>query len=94
MAFGGDPFGQQQASFQNQGRLARASMAQEGASTNQQIQTIGTQIQADAMKNAAQRRQIMQETATKINEMRRDTTINRAKSANKLHNKWLQQVMA
>lgn len=94
MAGGVGDFGQMGNSMMNQQRLAGASMQQENASTNQQVATIGTQIQADAMKQAAQRRQIMQETATKINEMRRETTLNRAKSANKLHNKWVQQVMS
>ena len=35
-----------------------------------------------------------QETKTKINEMHRETYINRAKSAKKIHNKILQHIMS
>ena len=38
--------------------------------------------------------QIQQETKTKVAEMFRESTLNRAKSASKIHGKWVQQMMA
>ena len=51
-------------------------------------------MQSEQQKTAAQIHQIQEETKTKVAEMYRDTTLNRAKSATKLHSKWVQQIMA
>ncbi len=91
-----DAMGAQQQIFSmmQQQRMAQAQMMQEGAQTTQSIMTINQQIRSDAKKQQAQRHQIRQETATKVNEMARETNLNRAKSAKKLHDKTLQYVMS
>ncbi len=91
-----DAMGAQQQIFSmmQQQRMAQAQMMQEGAQTTQSIMTINQQIRSDAKKQQAQRHQIRQETATKVNEMARETNLNRAKSAKKIHDKTLQYVMS
>lgn len=92
--FLGSGGGQAAFSALQQGRMANAQMMQEGAQTTQNIMTIHQQIRSDAMKQQAQRHQIRQETATKVNEMARETNLNRAKSATKIHNKTVQFIMS
>lgn len=52
----------------------------------QQAMTIQTQIMADAKKQQMQRFKIMYDTQTKIFEIMQDTTINKAKTADKAAN--------
>ena len=59
-----------------------------------QTQQIAAQIDSENKKTAAQIHQINQETKTKVAEMFRESTLNRAKSASKIHQKWVQQIMA
>lgn len=54
----------------------------------QQANTIHTQIAADAMKQRAQRWQILADTQTKIFEIVQDVTLEKAKTADKLYKKW------
>lgn len=76
---------QQFNSMNNMSALQGAQMTQENASTAQQIQTIGTQIQAEAQKAEAQRHQIRMETQNKIREMANETMNNRLKTSDKHH---------
>ena len=76
---------QQMNSMMNQSALQGAQMQQENASTAQQIETIQTQIQAEAQKAQAQRHQIMMETQNKIREMANETMNNRLKTSDKNH---------
>lgn len=76
---------QQMNSAANQSALQGAQMSQENASTAQQIETIQTQIQAEAQKAQAQRHQIMMETQNKIREMANETMNNRLKTSDKNH---------
>ncbi len=70
------------------GMANAASMTQMIQSDYQQAQTIGTQMQADAQKNQMRRWQIMQDTQTKIFEIQQDVTVNKAKTQDKMFNKW------
>ena len=74
------------------GLLTSAQQAQ----TSEQNQTaqIAAQMQSEEMKPQAQIHQIEQETNTKVAEMFRETNLNRAKSASKIHDKWVQQIMS
>lgn len=84
MAFDmGNIFNQQSAN--NMGALQGAQSAQESNSTQQQIATIQTQMQAENMKATEQRHQIMMETMNKIRDMRNETHMNRLKSSDKHH---------
>jgi len=50
--------------------------------------TIGTQIQADNQKQQMQRWKILQDTQTKIFEIQQDVTVNKARTQDKMFNKW------
>ena len=65
-----------------------ASFAQMAASDYQQAQTIYTQMQADAQTQQMNRWKILQDTQTKIQEIQQDVTVNRAKSQDKMFDKW------
>ena len=65
-----------------------ASMAQMAASDLQNAQTIYTQMQADAQKQEMSRWKILQDTQTKIFEIQQDVTVNKAKTQDKMFNKW------
>ncbi len=54
----------------------------------QQAQTIQTQIGADAQKQQMSRWKILQDTQTKIFEIQQDVTVNKAKTQDKMFNKW------
>ncbi len=54
----------------------------------QQAQTIQTQIGADAQKQQMERWKILQDTQTKIFEIQQDVTVNKAKTQDKMYNKW------
>ena len=54
----------------------------------QQSQTIQTQIGADAQKQQMERWKILQDTQTKIFEIQQDVTVNKAKTQDKMYNKW------
>ena len=70
------------------GMANAASMTQMIQSDYQQAQTIGTQMMADSQKNQMRRWQIMQDTQTKIFEIQQDVTVNKAKTQDKMFNKW------
>ncbi len=74
------------------GMANAASMTQMVQSDYQQAQTIGTQMQADSQKNQMRRWQIMQDTQTKIFEIQQDVTVNKAKTQDKMFNKWDQYI--
>ena len=65
-------------------------VAQQQMSANdlQNAMTIATQIQADAQKQQMQRWKILQDTQTKIFEIQQDVTVNKAKTQDKLFDKW------
>ena len=65
-----------------------ASWAQTQANDFQNAQTIYTQIQAQAQRQEMQRWQIATDTQTKIMEIQQETTVNRAKTQDKLFKKW------
>lgn len=50
--------------------------------------TIGIQMQADAQKQQMERWKILQDTQTKIFEIQQDVTVNKAKTTDKMFNKW------
>ena len=54
----------------------------------QNAQTISTQIASSAQKSEMERWKILQDTQTKVFEMQQEVTVNRAKSQDKLFNKW------
>ncbi|MHB2020774.1 MAG: hypothetical protein ACYCW6_27870 [Candidatus Xenobia bacterium] len=58
----------------------------------QNAQTIGVQMQADAQKQQMQRWQILEDTQTKIQQLQQEVTVNRAKTQDKIHNKWDQYI--
>ncbi len=76
------------------GELASAQQAQTASSEQNQSAQIGAQMESEQQKTQAQIHQIQEETKTKVSEMFRDTNLNRAKSASKIHGKWVQQIMA
>ncbi|MGM9998213.1 MAG: hypothetical protein ACI38Q_02275 [Candidatus Bruticola sp.] len=65
-----------------------ASMVQMQTSDLQNAQTIYTQIEADSQKQQMQRWQILEDTQTKIMEIQQDVTVNRAKTQDKMFDKW------
>lgn len=65
-----------------------ASWAQMQANDFQNAQTIYTQIQAQDQRQEMQRWQIATDTQTKIMEIQQETTVNRAKTQDKLFKKW------
>ena len=64
------------------------SVGQMQMSDYQQAQTISTQIAATAQKSEMERWKILQDTQTKIFEIQQEVTVNRAKTQDKLFNKW------
>ena len=54
----------------------------------QQAQTIQTQIGADTQKQQMERWKILQDTQTKVFEIQQDVTVNKAKTQDKMFNKW------
>lgn len=64
------------------------SIGQMQMSDYQQAQTISTQIAATAQKSEMERWKILQDTQTKIFEIQQEVTVNRAKTQDKLFNKW------
>ena len=50
--------------------------------------TISTQMQADNQKQQMQRWKILQDTQTKIFEIQQDVTVNKARTQDKMFNKW------
>ena len=64
------------------------SMMQMQQSDFQGALTIGTQIQADAQKQQMERWKILEDTQTKIFEIQQDVTVNKAKTQDKMYNKW------
>ena len=65
-----------------------ASWPQMQANDFQNAQTIYTQIRAQAQRQEMQRWQIATDTQTKIMEIQQETTVNRAKTQDKLFKKW------
>ncbi|MBQ7501175.1 hypothetical protein IJT93_12740 [bacterium] len=70
------------------GMASAMSALQMITSDYQQAQTISTQIQADAQTQQMNRWKILQDTQTKIQEIQQDVTVNRAKSQDKMFDKW------
>ena len=70
------------------GMASAMSALQMITSDCQQAQTISTQIQADAQTQQMNRWKILQDTQTKIQEIQQDVTVNRAKSQDKMFDKW------
>ena len=68
--------------------------SQSQASDQNEAAQIGAQITADRQKTQAQIHQIQEETKTKVAELYRESNLNRVKSADKLHQKWVAQIMA
>jgi hypothetical protein len=54
----------------------------------QNAMTISTQMQADAQKQQMERWKILQDTQTKIFEIQQDVTVNKARTQDKMYNKW------
>ncbi|MGI5844220.1 MAG: hypothetical protein ACOX9B_08600 [Candidatus Xenobium sp.] len=54
----------------------------------QQAQTIQTTTAMEAQKQQMERWKIMQDTQTKIFEIQQEVTVNRAKTQDKMFNKW------
>ncbi|MBM3461345.1 MAG: hypothetical protein FJX76_04515 [Armatimonadetes bacterium] len=54
----------------------------------QNAMTISTQMQADAQKQQMERWKILQDTQTKIFEIQQDVTVNKARTQDKMFNKW------
>jgi len=74
--------------------LPTAQNEQAKETESNQVEQIEAQIQSDRVKSQAQIHQINMETTTKVAEMFRDSILNRVKSNDKLHQKWVQQMMA
>jgi len=65
-----------------------AAMTQMMNNDFQNAQTIGVQMMSDNQKQQMRRWQIMQDTQTKIFEIQQETTVNKAKTQDKMFNKW------
>ena len=74
------------------GMANAAAMTQMVQSDYNQAQTIGTQMMADQQKQQMRRWQIQQDTQTKIFEIQQDVTVNKAKTQDKMFNKWDQYI--
>lgn len=72
--------------------LQNAQMAQTAASDTNMAETISAQTGAEITKSNAQNIQIQNETNTKINEMFRDSNLNRCKTCSKIQDSWVQQM--
>lgn len=70
------------------GMANAAAMTQMVNSDYQQAQTVQTQMMADNQKQQMRRWQIQQDTQTKIFEIQQDVTVNKAKTQDKMFNKW------
>jgi hypothetical protein len=70
------------------GAANSAAQMQMFLSDFQQAQTIQTQIMADAQKQQMERWKILQDTQTKIFEIQQDVTVNKAKTQDKMFDKW------
>lgn len=64
------------------------SMTQMANNDFQNAQTIQTQMQSDNQKQQMDRWKIVQDTQTKIFEIQQDVTVNKAKTQDKMYNKW------
>ncbi|MDO5295086.1 MAG: hypothetical protein Q4F00_00375 [bacterium] len=64
------------------------SVGQQQMTDYQQAQTIQAEIASTAQKQEMGRWKILQDTQTKCFEMQQETTLNRAKTQDKLFNKW------
>lgn len=64
------------------------SMTQMQQNDYNNAMTIGIQMQADAQKQQMERWKILQDTQTKIFEIQQDVTVNKAKTTDKMFNKW------
>jgi len=64
------------------------AMTQMQANDYQNAMTIAIQMQADAQKQQMARWKILQDTQTKIFEIQQDVTVNKAKTQDKMFNKW------
>ncbi|MFP4496709.1 MAG: hypothetical protein ACLFQV_00755 [Vulcanimicrobiota bacterium] len=69
-----------------------AAMTQMANSDFNQAQTVQTQMMADNQKQQMRRWQIMQDTQTKIFEIQQDVTVHKAKTQDKMFNKWNEYV--
>ncbi|MCE1245109.1 MAG: hypothetical protein LWY06_10135 [Firmicutes bacterium] len=70
------------------GMANAASVTQMIQSDYQQAQTVQTEIMADNQKQQMRRWQIQQDTQTKIFEIQQDVTVNKAKTQDKMFQKW------
>lgn len=64
------------------------------ANDYQQAQTIYTQVESMTQKQEMERWKILQDTQTKIFEIQQETTVNRAKTQDKMYNKWDEYIRA
>ena len=65
-----------------------ASQTQMSVGDYQQALTIGTQTQSEVKKNVMRRWQIEMDTRTKINEITQDVSLNKAKTGDKISQKF------
>ncbi len=70
------------------GQASSVGQFQMYMSDYQQAQTIQTQIGAEAQKQQMERWKILQDTQTKIFETQQEVTVNKAKTQDKMFNKW------
>ncbi|MHB2020773.1 MAG: hypothetical protein ACYCW6_27865 [Candidatus Xenobia bacterium] len=70
------------------------SKKQLGANDAQNAATIATQIQSDAQKQQMDRWKILEDTQTKIFEIQQDVSVNKAKTQDKMYNKWDEYIRA
>ena len=54
----------------------------------QQAATISAEVQAQAQRSQAQRWQLQEDTQTKIFSIQQDTTVNRARTQDKMYEHW------
>ncbi|MCL5037267.1 MAG: hypothetical protein M1269_09160 [Chloroflexi bacterium] len=70
------------------GATSAASMYSLTVNDQQNAMTIYTQTLAETQKQQMQRWQILQDTQTKIFEIQQDVTVNKAKTQDKMFQKW------
>lgn len=85
--FGGAPAG-------GGGGLQSAQLAQSAASDQNQANLSYAQMGSEIKKSGAQRRQIMEETRTKVTEMFRESNLNRTKTVSKIQDSWVQTIQS
>ncbi|MFP4498428.1 MAG: hypothetical protein ACLFQV_09490 [Vulcanimicrobiota bacterium] len=78
--------------MQGLGQANQTAMAQMQNSDQNQAATVQTQMQADNQKQQMRQWQIMEDTKTKIFEIQQDVTVNKAKTGDKMFNKWDQYI--